>query len=50
MTVASTVISISSMLASAESKKKPKDDKNVVKETKGQKAKDQEWVFHDDKC
>lgn len=35
------------MLASAEKKKKPKDDKQVVKDTKGQRAKDQTWDFHD---
>lgn len=50
MTVAGTVLSICSMLSSAKSKKKPKDDKEVVKETRGQRSKDQEWNFHDDKC
>lgn len=50
MTVASTVLSISSMLSTAKRKKKPKDDKAVVKETKGQKAKDQKWEFHDSGC
>jgi hypothetical protein len=50
MTVGGVVVSIVSMLASAECKRKPKDDKSVVKETKGQRAKDQEWDFHDDKC
>jgi hypothetical protein len=38
------------MLASARMKKKPKDDKEVVKTTKGQKSKDQNWEFHDENC
>lgn len=50
MTVSSTVLSIISMLASAKKKKKPKNDKDVVKSTRGQRAKDQEWEFHDDAC
>ncbi|OMJ74548.1 hypothetical protein SteCoe_26509 [Stentor coeruleus] len=49
-TVASTVLSIISMLASAKSKKKPKDDKEVVRTTKGQRSKDQSWEFHDETC
>jgi hypothetical protein len=50
MTVASTVLCISSMLSTSKFKKKPKDDKEVVKETKGQRAKDQKWEFHDSDC
>ena len=50
MTVASTVLSINSMLSSATMKKRPRDDKDVVRETKGQRAKDQTWKFHDEKC
>ena len=50
MNVMSTVLSISSMLSTAKAKKRPKDNKSVVKETKGQRAKDQHWDFHDDKC
>ena len=50
MTVASTVLSISSMLSSAKKKKKPKDDKEVVRTTKGQRSKDQTWNFHDNEC
>ncbi|CAG9335004.1 unnamed protein product [Blepharisma stoltei] len=50
MTVASTVLSIVSMLASAEKKKKPKNDKEMIRTTKGERAKDQEWIFEDDTC
>ena len=50
MTVASTMLSIVSMLSSAKRKKKPKNDRDVVKETQGQRAKDQAWDFEDDKC
>lgn len=50
MSVASTLLSIISMLASAKRKKKPKNDKEVLRETRGQRAKDQTWEFEDDKC
>ena len=50
MTVSSTLLSIVSMLSSATRKKKPRNDKEVVRETAGQRAKDQGWEFEDEKC
>jgi len=50
MTVLSTVLSISSMLSTAKVKRRPKDNKKVVKDTVGQKAKAQSWDFHDTEC
>ena len=50
MTIDSTVRSIISMLCSAKRKKRPRDNNTTVRETKGQRAKDQHWTFHDDTC
>jgi hypothetical protein len=50
MNVTTTVLSISSMLSTAKAKRKPKDDKKVVRETRGQRSKDQTWEFHDAEC
>ena len=48
--MASVTLSIKSMLSTAKKKKRPKDNRDVVKESKGVSPKDISWNFHDEKC
>lgn len=50
MGVASTTRSIISMLSSAKKRKKPTNDKEIVRVSKGRSPKYIDWEFEDDKC
>jgi len=48
--VKSVCLSLLSMLSSAKSKKRPPDNDSTVVMSQGQKTRNMQWEFHDDKC
>ena len=43
-------LSLRSMLSSAKKKKRPPDNDSTVVMSQGQKTRNMQWEFHDDKC
>ena len=50
MDVKSLCLSLLSMLSSAKKKKRPPDNDSTVVMSQGQKTRNMQWEFHDDKC
>ena len=48
--IKSVCLSLLSMLSSAKSKKRPPDNDSTVVMSQGQKTRNMQWEFHDDKC
>ena len=48
--VKSVCLSLLSMLSSAKKKKRPPDNDSTVVMSQGQKTRNMQWEFHDDKC
>ena len=48
--IKSVALSLLSMLSSAKSKKRPPDNDSTVVMSAGQKTRNMQWEFHDDKC
>lgn len=48
--VKSITLSLISMMASAKKKKRPPDNDSTVVMSQGQKTRNMQWEFHDDKC
>ena len=48
--VKSVCLSLLAMLSSAKKKKRPPDNDSTVVMSQGQKTRNMQWEFHDDKC